>query len=69
MLLPHPALMRWSTVGGVIVEQIIRPTGLIDPEVEVRPANTQVDDFVSVAHEVIKKGFRVLATWPDQTHG
>jgi excinuclease ABC subunit B len=48
--------------GGVIVEQIIRPTGLIDPEVEVRPANTQVDDFVSAAHAVIENGFRVLAT-------
>ena len=57
---PGPYEMEHS--GGVIVEQIIRPTGLIDPEVEVRPASTQVDDFVSVAHEVIKNGFRVLAT-------
>ncbi|MFQ5344756.1 MAG: excinuclease ABC subunit UvrB [Mariprofundus sp.] len=48
--------------GGVVVEQIIRPTGLVDPAVEVRPAVTQVDDFVSEAHGVIEKGFRVLAT-------
>lgn len=47
---------------GVVVEQIIRPTGLVDPEIEVRPARTQVDDFVSAANEVIKRGFRVLAT-------
>ena len=47
---------------GVIVEQVIRPTGLLDPEVDVRPAATQVDDFVSAANEVIAQGFRVLAT-------
>jgi len=48
--------------GGVVVEQIIRPTGLIDPAVQIRPASTQVDDFVSEANAVIKRGFRVLAT-------
>ncbi len=48
--------------GGVVVEQIIRPTGLIDPAVEIRPASTQVDDFVSEANAVIARGFRVLAT-------
>ncbi len=48
--------------GGVVVEQIIRPTGLIDPAVQIRPASTQVDDFVSEANSVIKRGFRVLAT-------
>jgi len=48
--------------GGVVVEQVIRPTGLVDPLIEVRPATTQVDDFVSAAHATIGKGFRVLAT-------
>jgi len=48
--------------GGVFAEQVIRPTGLLDPEVEIRPAVTQVDDFVSAAGEVIARGFRVLAT-------
>jgi len=48
--------------GGAVVEQIIRPTGLIDPPIEVRPASTQVDDFVSAAHATIAKGCRVLAT-------
>ena len=47
---------------GVVVEQVIRPTGLVDPEVEVRPAGAQVDDFVSAANEVIARGYRVLAT-------
>jgi excinuclease ABC subunit B len=47
---------------GVIVEQIIRPTGLVDPEIEVLPAATQVDDFVSQANAVINAGCRVLAT-------
>ncbi|MDQ6950632.1 MAG: excinuclease ABC subunit UvrB [Mariprofundales bacterium] len=48
--------------GGVVVEQVIRPTGLVDPPVEVRPAVNQVDDFVGAAGEVVGQGFRVLAT-------
>jgi len=47
---------------GAFAEQVIRPTGLVDPEVEVRPAATQVDNFVSAANDVVKKGYRVLAT-------
>jgi excinuclease ABC subunit B len=45
-----------------IVEQIIRPTGLVDPEVEVRPAKTQVEDFVEEARKRVAAGQRVLAT-------
>ncbi len=45
-----------------IVEQIIRPTGLIDPVVEVRPAENQVDDFLIEAEKMIVAGQRVLAT-------
>ena len=48
--------------GGVVVEQVIRPTGLVDPPVEVRPASSQVDDFVTAANATIAGGFRVLAT-------
>ncbi|RMH52716.1 MAG: excinuclease ABC subunit UvrB [Zetaproteobacteria bacterium] len=48
--------------GGVVVEQVIRPTGLVDPPVEVRPATCQVEDFVTAAREVIAAGHRVLAT-------
>ena len=44
------------------IDQIIRPTGLIDPPVEIRPAKTQVDDLMDEAAQVIEKGYRVLAT-------
>ena len=47
---------------GVVVEQVIRPTGLLDPEIEVRPAKTQVDDALSEIHEHTQKGGRVLVT-------
>ncbi|MDQ6981914.1 MAG: helicase-related protein, partial [Mariprofundus sp.] len=57
-----PSSYEFEHCDGVVVEQVIRPTGLVDPAVEVRPASTQVDDFVSEAHKVIKNGFRVLAT-------
>ncbi len=44
------------------ISQIIRPTGLIDPPVEIKPAKTQVDDLMHEAAKVIGNGFRVLAT-------
>lgn len=47
---------------GVVVEQIIRPTGLVDPEVEVRPASTQVDDLLGEVNATVDKGMRVLVT-------
>lgn len=47
---------------GQVFEQIIRPTGLIDPTVEIRPATHQVDDLVEAIHERIKMGDRVLVT-------
>lgn len=48
--------------GGVFVEQIIRPTGLIDPEVEIRPVETQVDDLLNEIQSVALQGNRVLVT-------
>ena len=45
-----------------IVEQVVRPTGLVDPLVEVRPASTQVDDLLGEAHRTIARGERVLVT-------
>lgn len=57
-----PSVYEMEKTGGLFSEQIIRPTGLLDPEIEIRLASTQVDDFVSAAHEVIAQGFRVLAT-------
>lgn len=48
--------------SGQIVDQVVRPTGLVDPELEVRPAQTQVDDVLSEIHERVKKDERVLIT-------
>lgn len=48
--------------AGQVVEQVVRPTGLVDPEVEVRPADTQVDDVLSEIHKRVKKDERVLIT-------
>jgi excinuclease ABC subunit B len=48
--------------GGVLVEQIIRPTGLLDPEIEVRPVGSQVDDLLAEIRERVKLGDRVLVT-------
>jgi excinuclease ABC subunit B len=48
--------------GGVIVEQIIRPTGLVDPQVEIRPVAGQVDDLLSEIRQREKKNERVLVT-------
>ena len=57
-----PSKYEMEKCGGVFTEQVIRPTGLVDPEIEVRPAISQVDDFVSEVGGVIEKGWRVLAT-------
>ncbi len=51
-----------SKSGGNVVELVVRPTGLVDPEVEVRPVRTQVDDLLSEMHERVAIGDRVLVT-------
>ena len=48
--------------GGLIVEQIIRPTGLIDPEIVVRPVKGQIDDLINEVRQVVDRGERVLVT-------
>jgi excinuclease ABC subunit B len=48
--------------GGVVVEQVVRPTGLVDPQVEVRPVGTQVDDLLEEIRRVTAKDERVLVT-------
>ncbi|MCX2801825.1 excinuclease ABC subunit UvrB [Microbulbifer thermotolerans] len=48
--------------AGQVVEQVVRPTGLVDPEVEVRPASTQVDDVLSEIHRCVDADQRVLIT-------
>lgn len=57
-----PAAWELEQSGGVVVEQVLRPTGLIDPAIEVRPAGGQVDDLIGEIREVTGRGFRVLVT-------
>ena len=48
--------------GAVVIEQVVRPTGLVDPQIEIRPASTQVDDLLGEIREVIAQQERVLVT-------
>ncbi|EEO27313.1 excinuclease ABC subunit UvrB [Oxalobacter paraformigenes] len=48
--------------SGQVVEQVVRPTGLVDPAIEVRPASTQVDDLLAEIHDRVEKSERVLVT-------
>ena len=48
--------------AGQVVEQVVRPTGLLDPTIELRPATNQVDDLLEEIHKVVAKGDRVLVT-------
>jgi len=57
-----PGDWEMNQTGGVFVEQVIRPTGLIDPPVEVRPARSQVDDLLGEAREMALRGYRTLVT-------
>ena len=57
-----PGSWELDQTKGVFVEQIIRPTGLIDPEVEVRPAKTQIEDLILEARKIIENNHRVLVT-------
>ena len=57
-----PSAWELEQSGGVFVEQVIRPTGLIDPPVEIRPARTQVDDLLGEIRQVAAKGYRALVT-------
>ena len=57
-----PGPWELEQTKGVFAEQIIRPTGLIDPEVEIRPAKNQVDDLLDECKKIIKKNQRVLVT-------
>jgi excinuclease ABC subunit B len=57
-----PAKWEMEQTGGVFVEQVIRPTGLVDPPVEIRPARSQVDDLLGEVKEVARRGYRTLVT-------
>jgi excinuclease ABC subunit B len=57
-----PAPWELTRAGGVVAEQVIRPTGLLDPVIEVRPARGQVDDLIGEVRQVIARKERVLIT-------
>ncbi|MBX2870512.1 MAG: excinuclease ABC subunit UvrB [Saprospiraceae bacterium] len=57
-----PSNYELEQTGGLIVEQLIRPTGLLDPPIEVRPSLNQIDDLLEEVDERIKKDERVLVT-------
>ena len=57
-----PGPWELNESGGVFTEQVIRPTGLIDPPVDIRPARTQVDDLVGEVRAVAQNGYRALIT-------
>jgi len=57
-----PSSWEIEQAGGIFVEQVIRPTGLIDPPVFIRPARTQVDDLVGEVRQVSAAGYRTLVT-------
>ena len=57
-----PGNWEMERTGGVFTEQVIRPTGLIDPPVEIRPVESQVDDLIAECHLIAKQGYRALVT-------
>lgn len=57
-----PAEFELKEADGIVVEQIIRPTGLLDPEIEVRPAQTQIDDLLDEIERIVGREERVLVT-------
>ncbi|MFC2970217.1 excinuclease ABC subunit UvrB [Acidimangrovimonas pyrenivorans] len=57
-----PAAWELEQTGGVFTEQVIRPTGLLDPEVEIRPVEMQVDDLLDEVRKVTANGYRTLVT-------
>ncbi|MGB6334040.1 MAG: excinuclease ABC subunit UvrB, partial [Thermoanaerobaculia bacterium] len=57
-----PGPWELERTGGVVVEQVVRPTGLLDPVIEIRPAQGQVDDLLGEIRKVVEAGHRVLVT-------
>ena len=57
-----PAEFELEAAGGIVVEQLIRPTGILDPLIDVRPCSNQVDDLLDEIHKVVAKDERVLVT-------
>ena len=57
-----PADFELQEAEGIVVEQVIRPTGLLDPEIEVRPCENEIDDLLDEIHQRTERGERVLVT-------
>jgi excinuclease ABC subunit B len=57
-----PGEYELEKTGGVFIEQIIRPTGLVDPPIEIRPTKHQIDNLMDECHKTINRGYRVLIT-------
>jgi len=57
-----PGEYELQQTGGVVVEQVVRPTGLLEPPIEVRPSVNQIDDLLDEIDRTVKKGDRVLVT-------
>ncbi|KMK66375.1 excinuclease ABC subunit UvrB [Puniceibacterium sp. IMCC21224] len=57
-----PAKWEMEQTGGVFTEQVIRPTGLVDPQIEIRPVEMQVDDLLDEVRKVAADGYRTLCT-------
>ncbi|WP_026764519.1 excinuclease ABC subunit UvrB [Sediminibacterium salmoneum] len=57
-----PGEYELEKTGGVVVEQVVRPTGLLDPPIEIRPSTNQIDDLLDAIDDRVKKGDRVLVT-------
>lgn len=57
-----PGDYELEKTGGVVVEQVVRPTGLLDPPIEIRPSVNQIDDLLDEIDKRIKKGDRILVT-------
>ena len=64
-----PSGWELNESGGVFVEQVIRPTGLIDPPVDIRPARTQVDDLVGEVRATAQRGLPLADHGADQADG
>ena len=64
-----PGPWEMEQTKGVFSEQIIRPTGLVDPNVEIRPAKNQVDDLLNECKEIIKKEQRVFGDYAYKKNG
>src|SRR3984885_9777287 len=57
-----PGDYELEKTGGIVVEQVVRPTGLLDPPIEIRPSVNQIDDLLDEIDERVKKGDRILVT-------